>query len=84
MKQDTTLNIIIERIEASKLTAEYPEVIEYATYLSHFLQSFLILERQQIQKAFEDGVGEGLTDPERPLTGKEYFELRYGINTEKK
>lgn len=84
MKQDTTLNIIIERIEASKLTAEYPEVIQYATYLSHFLQSFLILERQQIQKAFEDGVGEGLTDPERPLTGKEYFELRYGINTEKK
>jgi hypothetical protein len=31
-----------------------------------------------IEKAFEHGVGEGIDDPERPFTGKEYFDLRYG------
>jgi hypothetical protein len=34
-------------------------------------------ERQMIEKAFSDGVGEGLTDPERPFTGKEYFDVKY-------
>ena len=37
----------------------------------------LPLERSRIEMAFEDGVGEGLTDPERPFTGKEYFEVKY-------
>ena len=39
------------------------------------------LEKKQkrllIEKAFEDGVGEGMTDPERPFTGKEYFDVKY-------
>jgi hypothetical protein len=42
------------------------------------LESYKPVEREKIEKAFEHGVGEGIDDPERPLTGKEYFELRYG------
>jgi hypothetical protein len=42
------------------------------------LESYKQVEREKIEKAFEHGVGEGIDDPERPLTGKEYFELRYG------
>lgn len=34
-------------------------------------------ERFRIEMAFEDGVGEGLTDPERPFTGKEYYDIKY-------
>jgi len=42
------------------------------------LESYKPVEREKIEKAFEHGVGEGIDDPERPLTGKEYFDLRYG------
>ena len=35
------------------------------------------IEREKLEKAFSDGVGEGLTDPERPFTGKEYFDVKY-------
>jgi hypothetical protein len=35
------------------------------------------MERHQIEQAFEDGVGEGLTDPERPFSGKEYYDIKY-------
>jgi hypothetical protein len=34
-------------------------------------------ERSMIEMSFEDGVGEGLTDPERPFTGKEYYDIKY-------
>jgi hypothetical protein len=49
----------------------------------HFQMFILIMkyymteEREMIEKAFSDGVGEGLTDPERPFTGKEYFDVKY-------
>lgn len=42
------------------------------------LESYKPVEREKIEKAFEHGVGEGIDDPERPFTGKEYFDLRYG------
>jgi len=41
------------------------------------LESYKPVEREKIEKAFEHGVGEGIDDPERPLTGKEYYDLRY-------
>jgi hypothetical protein len=41
------------------------------------LKENLKYERFRIEMAFEDGVGEGLTDPERPLTGKEYYDIKY-------
>ena len=41
------------------------------------LKNNLKFERVRIEMAFEDGVGEGLTDPERPFTGKEYFDVKY-------
>lgn len=77
MKPETTLNMLIDRIEASKIHAEHPNVIEYANHLANLLRSLLIMERYQIEKAFEDGVGEGITDPERPLTGKEYYDIKF-------
>jgi hypothetical protein len=42
-----------------------------------YLEEKLQKEREMIEKAFEDGVGEGLTDPERPFTGKEYYDIKY-------
>ncbi len=41
------------------------------------LKENLVHERFRIEMAFEDGVGEGLTDPERPFSGKEYFDVKY-------
>lgn len=41
------------------------------------LESYKPVEREKIEKAFEHGVGEGIDDPERPFTGKEYYDLRY-------
>jgi hypothetical protein len=42
-----------------------------------YLEEKLQKEREMIEKAFEDGVGEGLTDPERPFSGKEYYDIKY-------
>ena len=77
MKQETTLNMLIDRIEASKVNAGHPNVIDYANNLANLLRALLIMERQQLEKAFEDGVGEGMTDPERPLSGKEYYDIKF-------
>jgi hypothetical protein len=30
-----------------------------------------------LETAFEDGVGEGMSDPERSLSGKEYLKIKY-------
>jgi hypothetical protein len=48
------------------------------TFLKESIESYLPHEQEMIEKAFEHGVGEGIDDPERPFTGKEYFDLRYG------
>jgi hypothetical protein len=48
----------------------YQNQIEYVLEKLH-------KEREMILKAFEDGVGEGLTDPERPFSGKEYYDIKY-------
>ena len=75
----TTLETIIFRIEEMLILDFYGEQSQKEmTDTIKLLKRFLPMERQMIEKAFSDGVGEGLTDPERPFTGKEYFDLRYG------
>lgn len=77
MKQETTLNMLIEKMELSKLDVDSPSILPHINAFIYLLQSLLIMERHQIQQAFEDGVGEGMTDPERPFSGKEYFDIKY-------
>ena len=77
MKQETTLNMLIDKMELSKVDIDSPLILPHINAIIYLLQSLLVMERYQIEKAFEDGVGEGLTDPERPFTGKEYFDVKY-------
>ena len=74
----TTLETIIERIEGLLIFEFYGDEAEKEMKETiRLLKRFLPMERQMIEKTFEDGVGEGLTDPERPFTGKEYFDVKY-------
>ena len=78
MKKDTTIEQMINMLK----------LVEYNTHsiysdrvilskMINFLESWMPDERRKIETAFEDGVGEGLTDPERPFTGKEYYDIKY-------
>jgi hypothetical protein len=73
----TTLQELIEKMESRKHTLESKMNVIFLDAMIEVLESNLPKERQMIEKAFEDGVGEGLTDPERPFTGKEYFDVKY-------
>jgi hypothetical protein len=77
MKQETTLNMLIDKMELSKVDIDSPLILPHINAIIYLLQSLLVMERHQIEQAFEDGVGEGLTDPERPFTGKEYYDIKY-------
>jgi hypothetical protein len=74
----TTLETIIDKIDEMLVFDFYGEQSQKEmTDTVNLLKRFLPMERQMIEKAFSDGVGEGLTDPERPFTGKEYFDVKY-------
>ena len=77
MKDLTTIEQIIKNIK-DQIKNEESE-IKFLTghYTIQLLTCYLPYEQEMIEKAFEDGVGEGLTDPERPFTGKEYFDIKY-------
>ena len=77
MKYATTLEEIIFKIKTQR--AESVNQITKLTLAGMIcvLESYLPDEREKLEKAFEDGVGEGLTDPERPFTGKEYYDIKY-------
>ena len=78
MKNETTLETIIYTIEEMLIFEFYSE--QSAREMKDtikLLKHYLGMERQMIETSFEDGVGEGLTDPERPFTGKEYFDVKY-------
>jgi hypothetical protein len=84
MKYATTLEEIIFKIKNQR-TESINQITKITlAVVICMLESHLPDEREKLEKAFEHGVGEGIDDPERPFTGKEYFELRYGIDTEKK
>lgn len=74
----TTLETIIFRIEEMLILDFYgDESAKEMNDTIKLLKRFLPMERKMIEMAFEDGVGEGLTDPERPFTGKEYYDIKY-------
>lgn len=76
-QEETTLNMLINKMEDSKVLVESPSMLPFVNGIIDLLKSLRIMERYQLEKAFEDGVGEGMTDPERPLTGKEYYDIKY-------
>ena len=78
MKSATTLETIIYRIEEMLILDFHGE--EAANEMNNtikLLKRFLPMEERMIEQAFEDGVGEGMTDPERPFTGQEYYDIKY-------
>lgn len=73
----TTLEQIIDKFQSRKHTLKNEINVQLIDSIIEVLSLHLPKERQMIEKTFEDGVGEGLTDPERPFTGKEYFDVKY-------
>jgi hypothetical protein len=73
----TTLQEIIEQMESKKHTLMSKLNVQVFDTIIEVLESHLPYEQAMIETAFEDGVGEGMTDPERPFTGKEYFDVKY-------
>jgi len=76
----TTLETIIDKIDEMLVFDFYvygEQSQKEMTETIKLLKRFLPMERQMIEKAFSDGVGEGLTDPERPFSGKEYYDIKY-------
>lgn len=78
MKHTTPIQGMILRVQQTLETEKNPIQTRIGNRLLELLQVLEGSERWLIEKSFEHGVGEGIDDPERPLTGKEYFELRYG------
>jgi hypothetical protein len=73
----TTLEEIIEKLDSRKHTLSSGMNVKVIDAMIVLLKLHLPDEREKLEQAFEDGVGEGLTDPERPFTGKEYFDVKY-------
>ena len=73
----TTLEQIIEKLDSRKHTLMSELNVQVIDAIIEVLALHLPKEREMIEMSFEDGVGEGLTDPERPFTGKEYFDVKY-------
>ncbi len=78
MKLQTTLQKLIFSIEHQRCKSTDIREFQILTFIKESIESHLPHEQEIIEKAFEHGVGEGIDDPERPFTGKEYFDLRYG------
>ncbi len=78
MKLQTTLQKLIFNIEQKRSKSTDIREFQILTIIKESIETYLPHEQEIIEKAFEHGVGEGIDDPERPFTGKEYFDLRYG------
>ena len=83
MKHTTPIQGMILRVKQTLETENHPIQTRIGNHLLELLQVLEDSERTLIEISFEHGVGEGIDDPERPLTGKEYYELRYGKEGEK-
>ena len=73
----TPIQTIINAFEDKLKSQTDTEIIQFTQGLIYALKMSLPIERPILEKIFEDGVGEGLTDPERPLTGKEYYDIKF-------
>lgn len=65
----------IDLIRAIQECFKDPEMAEFMVYELIEAHDNMILTA--LETAFEDGVGEGMSDPERPLSGKEYLKIKY-------
>ena len=77
MKLQTTLQKLIFSIEHQRCKSTDIREFQILTFIKEMVETHLPHEQEIIEKAFEHGVGEGIDDPERPFTGKEYYDLRY-------
>lgn len=77
MKHTTPIQDMILKVKQTLETENHPIQTRIGNHLLELLQVLEESERSTIEMAFEDGVGEGLTDPERPFTGKEYYDIKY-------
>jgi hypothetical protein len=77
MKLQTTLQKLIFKIEQKRSKSTDIREFQILTIIKESIETYLPHEQEIIEKAFEHGVGEGIDDPERPFTGKEYYDLRY-------
>jgi hypothetical protein len=73
----TTLEEIIEKMQSRKHTLSNGMGVQVIDAMIVMMRLHLPHERSIIEMSFEDGVGEGLTDPERPFTGKEYYDIKF-------
>jgi hypothetical protein len=78
MKYNTPIQDLIYKVQETLKTENHPIQTLVGNKLLELLKVLEDSERMLIEKSFEHGVGEGIDDPERPLTGKEYYQLRYG------
>lgn len=76
-KRTTHVQGLIETIENTLKDEMNPTAKNINETILQLLNIFKRIERFQIEDAFEDGVGEGMTDPERPLSGQEYYDIKY-------
>ena len=76
-KRTTHVQGLIETIENTLKDGMNPTAKNINETILQLLNIFKRIERLQIEDAFEDGVGEGMTDPERPLSGHEYYDIKY-------
>lgn len=77
MKQETPLQLLQKELMICRAYASYADKQAAFQLALDFLNQFIETEREILAKAFEDGVGEGMTDPERPLTGEEYVTMKF-------
>lgn len=76
-KRTTHVQGLIETIENTLKDEMNTTAKNINETILQLLNIFKRIERFQIEDAFEDGVGEGMTDPERPLSGQEYYDIKY-------
>ena len=65
----------IDLIRAIQESFKDPEMAQFIVYELIEAHDNMILTA--LETAFEDGVGEGMSDPERPLSGREYLKIKY-------
>jgi len=65
----------IDLIRAIQEVFKDPEMAQFIVHELIEAHDNMILTA--LETAFEDGVGEGISDPERPLSGKEYLKIKY-------
>lgn len=78
--ETSVIDYFLSQFKTGKMEIKFSSkqaVTNYFELLEHCRDSEKKQKRLLIETSFEDGVGEGMTDPERPFSGKEYFDIKY-------